>query len=190
MGAMDALVERFQKDHPIQMEEDEVELISRTIKHSPPNSLMVEWGSGASTIKWLQEMGDDQRLIAIEHNKQWFSTVQKVLDYSDSLARKLDYHLCEPSAFWDHGYGQPAEENPIGLDQYFAPDDKIFDAETFLIDGVARGVCALMVLLRSRKANPIIYLHDWYPRQPWYSWAVQCFPQFERVGTTLVRLSK
>jgi predicted O-methyltransferase YrrM len=74
---MDASVERFQKEHPIQMEEDEVELISRTIRQSPPNSLMVEWGSGASTIKWLQEMGDAQRLIAIETTNNGFRQCKK-----------------------------------------------------------------------------------------------------------------
>jgi hypothetical protein len=184
------LVETFKKEHPIQMEQDEIELISRTIKQSSSNSLMVEWGSGASTIKWLQEMGDDQRLISIEHNKQWFSLVEPVIASSESLIRRATYHLCEGSAYWDHEYGHTREENPMGLDRYFCPDEKIFDADIFLIDGVARGVCALMVMFRSRKANPIIFIHDWHRRQPWYSWAVQLFPQVERVGTSLVRLSK
>ena len=61
------LIETFQKEHPIQMEQDEIELISRTIRKQSSDSLMVEWGSGASTIKWLQVMVDDQKLISIEH---------------------------------------------------------------------------------------------------------------------------
>jgi len=184
------LIETFQKEHPIQMEQDEIDLISRTIKKQSSSSLMVEWGSGASTIKWLQEMDDDQRLISIEHSKQWYSLVEPVIASSGVLAPKLRYYLCEPNGYWKHGYGYPAEENPMGLDRYFCPDDKIFDADIFLIDGIARGVCALMVLYRSRKPNPIIFIHDWHRRQPWYSWAVQFFPKAERVGATLVQLSK
>jgi hypothetical protein len=185
-----SLVEQFQKDHTIQMEPDEVPVIIRAIKESGQNSLMVEWGSGASTIRWLQEMNADQRLISIEHNKQWHSLVEPVIASSPELAQKVRYYLCEPNRYWKHGYGNTAEENPMGLDRYFCPDEKAFDADIFLIDGVARGVCALMVLLRSRKPDPIIFLHDWERRQPWYSWAVQMFPRVERVGTTLVRLSK
>ena len=49
----------------------------------------------------------------------------------------------------------------------------IFDADVFLIDGVARGVCAMNVLSRSRRPDP-------YGRQPWYSWAVQQFSVVER----------
>jgi hypothetical protein len=185
-----SLVEEFQKENHIQMEHDEIELIARTIKQSSPDSLMVEWGSGASTIKWLQEMGNDQRLISIEHNEKWFAKVRPVIESSDDLARKAEYYFCKPSGYYRGVYGQIAEENPVGLDSYFAPNAKIFDGEIFLIDGVARGVCALMLLLRSRKPNPVIYLHDWYPRQPWYSWALGLFPRVERVGTTLVQLTK
>jgi len=85
---------------------------------------MVEWGSGASTIKWLQEMRSDQKLVSIEHNKEWYSKVRPIIDSSDDLANKLDYHFCEPSGYWRHGYGVPAEENPMGLDRYLFPMTK------------------------------------------------------------------
>jgi len=174
----------------ILMNPDEIEYIVSTIRKAPADALMIEWGSGASTIKWLEEMRDTQRLISIEHNRQWHAIVQPIMEASPQLSQRLQYFLCEPNGYWQHGFGEPPEENPMGLDEYFCPDNAIFDADVFLIDGVARGVCAMNVLYRSRRPDPIILLHDWYGRQPWYSWAVQQFPVVERVGTTLVRLGK
>jgi hypothetical protein len=187
---MSAAVQNFQRAHPIQMYPDEIELITAAIGGASPGALMVEWGTGASTVKWLQEMRGDQKLIAIEHSKSWHALVRQALDAAPELSERCDYHLCEGSAYWQHGYGQPREENPMGLDRYFAPTDRIFDGDIFLVDGVARGVCLLFVLLRSRKPDPIIFVHDWHQRQPWYSWAVDTFPRHELVATTLLRLWK
>ena len=83
-----------------------------------------------------------------------------------------------------------SEENPVGLDNYLYPSQNAFEGDMFIIDGVARGVCALIVLLKSTKSDPIIVMHDWYPRVAWYSWAIQLFSRYERIGTTLVRLYK
>jgi hypothetical protein len=183
-------IDEFRRQHTIQMEQDEVEYIVSAIRTAPANALMIEWGSGASTIRWLEEMSGSQSLVSIEHNLDWHAIVKPIAEASSQLSERLQYYLCQPSSYWQHGYGETREENPIGLDDYFAPDDTIFDADIFLIDGVARGVCALNVLYRSRKPNPTILLHDWYPRQPWYSWAVRQYPIVERVGSTLVRLGK
>jgi hypothetical protein len=185
-----AAVDEFLKEHPIMMADDEVDLIVSNIRNGPRDLLMCEWGSGASTIRWLREMSHGQRLISIEHNKTWYDLVRPVVDSSTDLAARFSYRLCEPSGVVGHEFGHPNEENPVGLDQYFCPDDAIFDADIFFIDGVARGVCALLVLMRARKPNPLIYIHDRYPRQGWYSWSVQLFPKSERAGTTLVRLWK
>ena len=190
MQCTSPMVKQFQEANPIQMELDEIEKISSFIRDGSPDGLMVEWGSGASTIRWLQDMRRNQRLISIEHNKDWYVKVKPVVDSCPELSNRFEYYLCEGSAYWDHGYGQVREENPVGLDRYFAPDDRIFDADIFLVDGIARGVCLLTLLQRSRKSDPVIFIHDWYPRREWYSWAVRLFPRSERVGPTLLRLSK
>ena len=189
-GRFGPVVEQFQKQNPIQMHDDEIEFIVRTIRQTSSDSLMVEWGSGGSTVRWLQEMSGAQNLISIEHNFRWYRKVRSVVDSSESLSRRLEYLLRPPNGAWKHGYGGVEEESPVGLEGYFAPTDRIFDADTFLIDGVARGVCAILVQLRSRRDNPTILLHDWYPRQNWYSWALQLYPRIEQVGTTLVQLFK
>ena len=190
MRADSDVVETFVRDNPIQMADDEINLIVSNIRNGPRDLLFCEWGSGASTIRWLREMSREQKLVSIEHNKAWFDQVRPVVDSSPSMAARFEYHLCESSKIVDQGYGHPFEENPVGLDSYFCPDDRIFDADIFLIDGVARGVCALFVLMRARKASPLIYIHDWYSRQGWYSWATRQFPKTERVGTSLLRLWK
>ncbi|MCF4127010.1 hypothetical protein [Methylobacterium sp. SyP6R] len=182
------VVRTFQEQNPIQMQPDEIETILATIRAMPEEGIMIEWGSGASTIRWLQEMHGRQRLISIEHNALWFNKVKNVIDTDPDLAQRLTYHMCASNGFFDHGYGMPSEENPLGLDEYFNPDPTIYDADVFLIDGVARGTCAQMVLMKASKANPVIYLHDWYTRRGWYSWSVGLFRQHKRAGDTLCRL--
>lgn len=173
----------------IQMESNEIEYVLESIRSAPDSATMVEWGSGSSTVTWLQEMRSEQKLISIEHNPHWYDRVQNALTHAPELTHRLTYHLCEGTDYWKHGYGDTPEENPIGLDRYFKPDDNVADADIFFVDGVARGVC-LMMALQGRKSDPVILLHDWAPRQPWYSWAVQLFPKVEQVGSTLLRLYK
>jgi hypothetical protein len=66
-----------------------------------------------------------QLLISIEHNPQWHTIVQSIVEASPQLLKPLRYHLCEGSAYWQHGYGQTREENPMGLDNYFCPGQEV-----------------------------------------------------------------
>ena len=87
-------------------------------------------------------------------------------------------------------HGQVTEENFFGLDEYIEPDDSIWDADLFFIDGVARCPCAASVLLKSRKPDPAIYIHDYVGREHWYAWGVNLYPRHEIKASTLVRLYK
>ena len=49
----------------IQMQPDEVEEITSRIKEMPDDGLMVEWGSGGSSIKWLETLTGNQKLTSI-----------------------------------------------------------------------------------------------------------------------------
>jgi hypothetical protein len=174
----------------IQMQLDEVAEITSRIKEMPEDGLMVEWGSGGSSVKWLETLSDNQKLISIEHNPQWHMKVKEYIVTRPELSKKFEY-LFKPELYgFEHGYSSVIEEHPHGLDDYLIPNKKILDADIFLVDGIARATTALLVMFLCTKPSPVIYIHDYYGREKWYSWSTQFFSKREKVGHTLVRLWK
>lgn len=174
----------------IQMQLDEVEEVTSRIKEMGPDGLMVEWGSGGSSVKWLETLTDNQRLISIEHNPEWHMKVSEYLSTRPELNKKFKYHLKTELYGFQHGYATVNEENPHGLDDYFIPRNDVLSGDIFFIDGVARATTALLVKMLSTKEDPVIYIHDYYGREQWYTWSTQFFSKKEKVGHTLVRLWK
>jgi hypothetical protein len=148
---------------------------------------MVEWGSGGSTVKWLESMKDNQRLISIEHTKEWYDKVNDYISIRDDVKDRFTYYHRPELYGLKHGYASASEEHPIGLDDYFFPDERIPKADIFFIDGIGRATISLLVMLFAEKNDPAIFIHDYYGREDWYNWATQFFRK-ERVGQTLVRL--
>jgi hypothetical protein len=176
----------------IQMEPIEVEEIMQRIKEMPEDGLMVEWGSGGSTVRWLETMSEKQRLITIEHDERWFNKVGDYIGSRPELLEKFEayYHAADKNLV-DHRISTPYEEHPMGLDNYFLPDKRILDADFFFIDGLSRAAIAFIVRYASTKPNPIIYIHDhWQGRDVWYSWATQFYPKMEQGAISLMRLYK
>jgi len=174
----------------IQMQLDEVAEVTSSIKEMSDDGLMVEWGSGVSSIKWLETLEGNQRLISIEHNPNWHMKVSEYTNTRSDINKRFKY-IFKPELYgFEHGYATVNEENPHGLDDYFLPRKEIMDAEIFFVDGVARATTALLVKLLSTKQDPVIYIHDYYGREQWYTWSTQFFSKKEKVGHTLVRLWK
>ena len=174
----------------IQMQLDEVAEITSRIKEMPEDGLMVEWGSGGSSVRWLETLSVNQRLVSIEHNPEWHMRVKEYIITQPELSKKFEY-MFKPELYgYKHGYGVVNEEHPHGLDDYMIPNKKILDADIFLVDGIARATTALLVKFLSTKPDPVIYIHDYYGRENWYSWSTQFFSKKEKVGHTLVRLWK
>lgn len=175
----------------IQMQLDELSYMENIIKEMPSDGLMVEWGSGGSTVHWLKTMKDDQRLISIEHNPTWYKKVDENLtDHYAEEKKRLTYYYKREQYGFEHGYASVIEEHPFGTDQYLVPDLDIMNADVFFIDGIARATVALLVLAFSAKEAPPIFIHDYVGREAWYQWAVQFYPKKEVVGKTLLRLWK
>jgi len=178
----------------VQMNQDEIDYVQNIIKEMPADGLFVEWGSGGSTCAWIDVLGDNQKLISVEHNESWFGRVSRAVKnhFVDLDPNKFRYfHI--PEQHIQHGYGNPLEEQPMGTDKYLVPPaEDFFDADVFFIDGIARATCALVVLLKCTKKNPVIFIHDYVGRESWYEWASQFF-DVEIVGnienkSTLARL--
>jgi hypothetical protein len=160
----------------IQIMQSDIDVICDYINKMPEDGLMVEWGSGGSTCKWLETLTLNQKLITIEHNEDWYNRVARAIknEWGDVSNKFKFYHI--PEKFIQHGYGNIGEEHPCGTDEYInPPDDSIWDADIFYVDGIARATCLFSILLRKKKSNPVIMIHDYVGREEWYSWAVQYF---------------
>lgn len=160
----------------IQMETGELNILVNTIKQMPSDGLMVEWGCGGSTCKWIETLSNDQKLITIEHTEDWSNRVKRAIkkEFGD-CSNKFEL-LHRPTIYdFEHKYATILEEHPVGTDNYINPSDNIWNADIFFIDGIARATCALMVLNKHTKKNPSIFIHDYVGREHWYSWATQFF---------------
>lgn len=169
---------------------DESEYITNEIKKLGQNSLMVEWGTGGSSFLWLEKLRDDQKLITIEHHKGWYDTVSQsmIQHFGKFPSHKFQFIHTEVEEGFAYYYGLPSEENTVGLKKYICPTELIYNADLYFIDGIARGACLASVLLKRKKKDSIIFIHDYAPRPTWYNWITQ-FCQVEIVGQTLAKVT-
>lgn len=159
----------------IQMIQYDVDIICNYIKNMPEDGLMVEWGSGGSTCRWIETLTNNQKLITIEHNESWYQRVTRAVNTEFGDLKEKFTFLHVPEKYIEHGYASIIEEHPCGTDEYINPNDKIWNADIYFIDGIARAACALTVLHKRKKPNSIVMIHDYVGREPWYSWASQFF---------------
>jgi hypothetical protein len=174
---------KYQEINEILMYDEEVDCIVNFIKSMPENGLIVEWGCGGSTLKWLETLSENQKLISIEHNTDWYNKVYNAvkINFPDFGNRFTFFHKT-PQGSYSHGYGSPSEENPFGLAKYISPADYIYDADVYLVDGIARSTTALSIFLKRRKKNSVVLIHDFSWRLEWYN-IVSQFCNVEIVGT-------
>ncbi len=123
---------------------------------------MVEWGSGGSTIYFVENL-QGKHLTSIEHDSDWYCKVKKLIK-SDNH----NYLLINGKHIGKNA--TPFEENPSGLNEYIS--HIVDDADTVLIDGVARSSCLMMSYIKYPKAN--IFLHDC--NRDWYDHAIKLYP--------------
>lgn len=159
----------------VQMIVEDMDVICDVIRKMPEDGLMVEWGSGGSTCKWIETLSPRQKLISIEHHDEWYSRVARAIrkQWGDTSDRFT--YFFRPEIGFKHGYGNVTEEHPCGTAKYINPDDRIWDADVFFVDGIARAACLMAILHRRTKPNSVIMMHDYTGREDWYDWAVQFF---------------
>lgn len=169
---------------------EEADYVTNAIEQMPSDGLMVEWGSGGSTCLWLDKMNAQQKLITIEHHKEWFDLVSDsvVSHFTSSIFNRFKFFYAPEAIGYLHGYGSIDEENPFGVSKYVSPSPEIFDADVFFIDGIARGACLASVLLNRTNKDSRVLLHDFTPRIEAYGWISQ-FCDVKNVGSTLAELT-
>lgn len=170
----------------IQMGPIELAYVKNIIQTSRDNAQMTEWGSGGSTLMWLDTLKSTQKLISIEHNQNWYDRVTRGVNEHFENSNNFEF-LYIPEEYIQHGYATPIEEHPMGLAKYINPNANVFDSDIFFIDGIGRSACLMNVLLKHTKPDPTIFIHDHVGREGWYDWATQhC--KIEVVGETLARM--
>lgn len=165
---------------------DELPIILDLVASLPRNSKIVEWGSGGSTVKLVQTMRPDQRIISIEHDKEWYDMVSAELNLLQK--NNWTFFYTPESPIYKHAIGSPDDENTIGLEDYIIPHRSILDADFYFIDGICRRSIGLMLLAKAQKRDAVILVHDYAQRQIYYNWLLELFPRTERLGTSLLRL--
>jgi hypothetical protein len=139
----------------------------------PDDGTLVEWGCGGSTIYFLDNLKENQYLVSIEHNKQWYDKISNLIETHPNIDRHVFLYI--PSELPNNHYARPEEDMGCGLTEYICPDiDIIQSADVFLVDGIGRGPTAAF-LARKAKQDAHVIIHDYQGRELWYDWASNCF---------------
>jgi hypothetical protein len=134
----------------------------------PAGGSLLEWGGGGTTRWLLERMAPDQRLVTVEHCREW---AQKVASNCGTYPNWTILHKPPTQRVGENGTHW--EECPAGLTDYVCPVP-LEGFDVFLIDGVARGACLANVLLNARPgARVFLHDHSGDKRADWYSWAVR-----------------
>jgi hypothetical protein len=165
---------------------EEFQFLTDLIKNQNENCKLTEWGSGASTFHWICN-NPTVKVTSIEHNLDWYNQVTQNISYMDTDRITL-YYKSVTGIDYDHGYGHPNEENPIGLNDYFYPDDSIWDSDIYFVDGISRGVCSLVVRHMNRNPSARVFFHDYRNRVNYYCWVNQFYSKVIPIGETMVEL--
>ena len=137
------------------MDKQEIDLIKKYIS---PNDIMLEWGSGGSTVTFSPLV---KKYFSIEHVEDWFTNVDLELNKLN-LKDKVDNVLKIP----DLPRTIPTKYKEFNsyiecVDGFNTKFDKV------LIDGRGRQFCAAYIL-RFLNPNSIIFIHDFWVRSSYH----------------------
>jgi hypothetical protein len=149
----------------------EKELIT---KHFSSDKVMLEWGSGGSTIEFSPHL---KKYYSIEHNEVWHGKVES--EIKNLELSNINYNLVKQNG--------PQHDNMQS--EYSQFKDYIDIVDTFntkfdivLIDGRARRLCAQKIIPYLNK-GAIIIIHDWVLRNV-YHCVTDYYNVFEYIGDT------
>lgn len=127
-------------------------------KYLEIDKVMLEWGSGGSTVTFSQKV---KEYYSIEHVKDWYEKVDKFLEEKDYKSKVFNY-LIEP----DLPRTIPTKYDEFKTYiEFVGTLNKKFDI--VLIDGRARVDCAKYVIPYLNE-NAVVFVHDYFPRSHYY----------------------
>lgn len=187
---------------PPRLDPDEIVYLKDFVSKLPDDKLVVEWGSGGSTMMFLPYMTTG-KFVSIEHNQEWFDKVSKALVDTDLPKACYDnfVYCYQPPSYLGvnvdirfYGYGVPFEETTCFAASYIDPGlryPKLFNADMYFVDGICRGAVLATIASKAVKRDAAVFIHDYYGderREDWYKWASNLYTKVEKVGSTLARL--
>ena len=129
-------------------------------KHFSPDKIMLEWGSGGSTIEFSPQL---KKYYSIEHNLEWYEKINKEiynLGYSN-----VNYNFIAQN-FPRNPDGRQSEYNQF-KDYIDIVDNFNVKFDIVLIDGRARRLCAKKII-PYLKPDAIVIIHDWVLRNTYH----------------------
>lgn len=147
------------------MEKEDRDIIT---KHLNKEDIMLEWGSGGSTLYFSKYV---KEYYSIEHNKEWYWEIRKEIEkYGYS-----NIHLF----FIPNNAPRTLPTKPEQFKDYieFVNKLEIPYFNKVLIDGRARQWCAQEVLPYLTQ-DSLVFIHDWV--RSGYHWILQWYDEVEK----------
>ena len=139
------------------MDTREKELI---LKHLSKDKVMLEWGSGGSTIEFSPQV---KKYYSVEHNLEWAEKIKNEIKIN--RLGNISYNFVQQNEIRPDGTGQS---------MYYQFKDYIDIVDTFntkfdivLIDGRARRLCAKKIIPYLNE-DAIVIIHDWVLRDVYH----------------------
>ena len=150
----------------------EKELIT---KHFSPEKVMLEWGSGGSTVEFSPHVS---KYYSVEHNKEWYDKVNS--EISNLGYTNINYNFVAQNSPRNEDGRQ--SEYPQFKDYIDIVDSFETKFDIVLIDGRARRLCAKKII---PYLNPgaVVIIHDWCLRNV-YHCVTDYYDVFEYVNDT------
>lgn len=156
---------------------DDQRILHACVNALPDDAVLVEYGSGGSTLMLAKMLRGSQSLFTIEHNVDWFHKVKTELRLLE-LDSRASITLRTPDgdkSIWP--FGHYYEETPYACAEYIHADGVQIpwpQVQFVLVDGFVRGP-VLAALATKLSSNVPVFLHDYPGREAWYDWAVHLY---------------
>lgn len=146
------------------MSQKEIKMIE---KYLTPETIMLEYGSGGSTIHFSKFV---KEYYSLEHNKEWYNKVKIKISNNDKITTFLSENkkMATPRIHadcWDNlekSTSYTAYEEYV---KYPSIINKKYDA--VLVDGRARPECAKFIY-DFLNEGAYVFIHDYWGRKPYH----------------------
>lgn len=133
------------------MSDNEINMITSYLENS---NVMLEWGSGGSTIYFPQFV---KHYISIEHDMGWYNEIKPHVSNNVNY-----YHIG-----LDEPLSDPTQKNQILSYLNFVDLLGISKFDRILIDGRGRGWCAEKII-PYLKPTSLVFIHDYWNRPSYH----------------------
>jgi hypothetical protein len=163
-------------DHilPVSMTPVEQQEIYDQLNRFGPESKLVEWGSGGSTVLWYTNLKPLQKLVSIENDPVWAQKIQEKIPGHSQFTYRVYETVNDGATFTpENDYYQDYVQGPPG----------IWDADIYLVDGRVRIWCAKNIFEKAQNRQAVVYCHDYAYNGGHYDQLLSVYPRSEIIPT-------